>query len=223
VWGASNDSLLITRIARRLDADDRIDVLGYSPADDARLAANLADRRPAVLLVDWLGSAASAHVADAMKFHAALAPRVLLLVRAPTPALIEAILRHRLHGYLCVDTAPRECARAIQCVARGEVWMSRATLAGALADLVWSRNPPDRSDREARQPESCDAAVNATTSREQQIIMLVRQGLTNRQIGRDLGIVEEAVREQLRHIYDKLGVRRRALLLAQPASLGEAR
>src|SRR5262245_1788092 len=105
VWVASNDSLLITRLARRLDADDRIDVLGYSPADDARLAAHLAEHRPAVLLVDLPGGYESGCLTEALKFHAALAPRVVLLVKRSTPELIEAILRNRLHGYVCTDTA----------------------------------------------------------------------------------------------------------------------
>ena len=54
--------------------------------------------------------------------------------------------------------------------------------------------------------------------------MLVKQGLTNKQIGRQLGIVEETVKKHLQHIYDKIGVRRRALLvLAQPTDLESTR
>jgi len=224
VWVASNDSRLITRIARRLDADDRIDVLGYSPADDARLARHLAEHRPAVLLVDLPASQESGRLSESLKFHSALAPRVLLLVETATPALVEGILRHRLHGYLCSDTAPRDCSRAIRCVVQGDVWMSRAALAGALADLLWSDDSFGGSNRERRQPCPCDLNASQITGREQQVVMLVKQGLTNKQIGRQLGIVEETVKKHLQHIYDKIGVRRRALLvLAQPTDLESTR
>jgi len=51
------------------------------------------------------------------------------------------------------------------------------------------------------------------TDREQQIVELLRQGLTNKQIAQQLGIREDTVKKHLQHIYDKLGVRRRALVM----------
>jgi len=37
--------------------------------------------------------------------------------------------------------------------------------------------------------------------------------MTNKQIARQLGIVEETVKKHLQHVYDKFGVRRRALVM----------
>ena len=48
------------------------------------------------------------------------------------------------------------------------------------------------------------------TERELDVLALVAQGLTNRQIGRRLFISPGTVRTHLEHIYDKLGVRSRA-------------
>ena len=89
-----------------------------------------------------------------------------------------------------------------------------------------------RSASMSSRPAACEmpnARVLATTTqfttREQQIVILVREGMTNKQIGRELGIVEDTVKKHLQHIYDKIGVRRRALLAlgvpehAEPAPL----
>jgi DNA-binding CsgD family transcriptional regulator len=48
------------------------------------------------------------------------------------------------------------------------------------------------------------------TEREVEVLALVAQGLTNRQISRRLFISPATVRTHLEHIYDKLGVRSRA-------------
>jgi DNA-binding CsgD family transcriptional regulator len=51
------------------------------------------------------------------------------------------------------------------------------------------------------------------TDREREIVDLLRHGMTNKQIAQQLGIMEETVKKHLQHIYDKLGVRRRALVM----------
>jgi len=51
------------------------------------------------------------------------------------------------------------------------------------------------------------------TDREREIVELLRCGMTNKQIAQRLGIVEETVKKHLQHVYDKFGVRRRALVM----------
>jgi DNA-binding CsgD family transcriptional regulator len=51
------------------------------------------------------------------------------------------------------------------------------------------------------------------TDRELQIVRLLTQGMTNKQIANRLGIAEDTVKKHLQHVYKKLGVRRRALLI----------
>jgi DNA-binding NarL/FixJ family response regulator len=52
--------------------------------------------------------------------------------------------------------------------------------------------------------------VPSLTERELDVLSLVAQGLTNREISRQLFISPATVRTHLEHIYDKLGVRSRA-------------
>jgi DNA-binding NarL/FixJ family response regulator len=132
---------------------------------------------------------------------------VLVLVQAPTMAIVAGILRHRLHGYLRFDSSPEECGRAITRVLEGEVWIPRSRLAGSLAELLQEREARQTADLSASQ-----ASPGPFTTREREIVLLVRQGMTNKQIGHELGIVEDTVKKHLQHIYDKIGVRRRSML-----------
>jgi DNA-binding CsgD family transcriptional regulator len=56
-------------------------------------------------------------------------------------------------------------------------------------------------------------ASHPCTAREQEIVRLLLQGLTNKQIAQRLGIVEDTVKKHLQHVYNKFGVRRRALII----------
>jgi len=50
------------------------------------------------------------------------------------------------------------------------------------------------------------------TGRESEVVAHVRQGFTNKEIARRLGIQEDTVKKHLQAAFGKLGVRRRALL-----------
>ena len=56
------------------------------------------------------------------------------------------------------------------------------------------------------------------TGREREIVDLLMQGMSNRQIGRTLGITEGTVKKHMHHVFVKLGVRSRALLIVEQTS-----
>jgi DNA-binding NarL/FixJ family response regulator len=78
------------------------------------------------------------------------------------------------------------------------------------ADAAVSAGP--RPPQALRGPPAIDAR-HPCTDREREIVELLRRGSTNKQIAQQLGIAEETVKKHLQHIYDKFGVRRRALVM----------
>ncbi len=52
------------------------------------------------------------------------------------------------------------------------------------------------------------------THREEQIVELLLEGLSNKAIGQSCSITEQTVKDHLKHIYRKMGVRRRTALIA---------
>ena len=208
LWLASASSNFRQSLLSCLDRNPQILLLGQSNAELEPLATQLSARRPDVMLVDWPAPARRARDVPTPRQLAALAPRVLVLVAEPTMNIVAGILRNRLHGYLQFDSTPEECGRAITCVRDGEVWIPRSRLAASLAELLL-----EREARLAPDISRSKASAGLFTTREREIVRLVRQGLTNKQIGHELGIVEDTVKKHLQHIYDKIGVRRRSLLM----------
>lgn len=57
------------------------------------------------------------------------------------------------------------------------------------------------------------------TDREEQILKLISDGLTNREISCDLSISESTVENHIHHIYAKLGISNRAQAVAHAFQL----
>jgi DNA-binding NarL/FixJ family response regulator len=77
--------------------------------------------------------------------------------------------------------------------------------------------PPAQGPRSGAFPE--------LTARERGILDLIAQGLDNAQIAARLALSEKTVRNNITHIFDKIGVenRSRAIVLARESGLGQAR
>ncbi|HJY39165.1 MAG TPA: helix-turn-helix transcriptional regulator [Steroidobacteraceae bacterium] len=83
----------------------------------------------------------------------------------------------------------------------------------------------DRRKGERRQGERRHQTVPLTrdlspafTGREREIVDLLMQGMSNRQIAQSLGIAEATVKKHLHHVYRKFGVRSRALLIVEQSA-----
>ena len=62
-----------------------------------------------------------------------------------------------------------------------------------------------------------DADNCSLTARERQILTQLKKGLSNKQIAGELGVLEDTVKKHLQHVYNKLGIRRRTIVLAREA------
>ena len=217
VWIASDRSVIAHKLVARLAQEADICVAGHCAPDAARVSVHAKQCQPDLLLFDT----ASLGPGEIQSLHlirrAAPRMRLLLLIDQPRADTVEEILRNRFHGFLLADCPLDVYARAIRAIARGEIWIPRTLLANALSEVL------DLISRGARPGEddlATPSVPNPCTSREQQILELVRQGLTNKEIAFQLGIVEDTVKKHLQHVYDKLGVRRRTLAVLRRGRAG---
>lgn len=103
-------------------------------------------------------------------------------------------------GYLLKDSEPDELHRAIQAAARGEAPLTPKAAAEVLA---------------ARGPRVGTTGV--LSPREREVLILVAEGLANKQIARRLGISEKTVKGHLTKVFQVIGVadRTQAAMWAQ--------
>jgi len=84
---------------------------------------------------------------------------------------------------------------------------------GALGSKFVMIDPPVLSNSGSRAP----------TGRQREVMFLVAQGLSNKQIGRKLNITEGTVKLHLHEIYVRVGVRNRTVLAGQLIKTNAAR
>jgi DNA-binding CsgD family transcriptional regulator len=72
-----------------------------------------------------------------------------------------------------------------------------------------------KGDRRGAADLNSHNVASLCTARERQTLALVLLGMTNKQIAQDLRIAEDTVKKHLQHIYKKVGVHRRALLMVE--------
>ena len=97
-------------------------------------------------------------------------------------------------GYLLKDAAPEEIFAAIRGAVQGRSVMSPPVASRLFQQL---RNPDE-----------------VLTPREAELLSLLTEGLSNRELGKRLFISEATVKTHLAHIYAKLGVDTRAAAIA---------
>jgi DNA-binding NarL/FixJ family response regulator len=135
--------------------------------------------------------------------HQNPAARILVLTSFGEKERVSAALQAGALGYLLKDSSPDDLLNAIRTVQRGNL-----VIPGELA-------------RELMQPQPSAPAAGQFTQRELDVLRLLVQGRSNREIGETLFIGMTTVRSHVSNIFIKLNVsnRTQAALIAQECQL----
>ena len=120
---------------------------------------------------------------------------VMLTASGKTDDVVAAI-RNGASGYLTKDMAGDALVRSVMGIRNGDLPMPRRMAAELVTRLV--------------RPQSRTEPGTNLSDREQQVLRLVADGLTDREVGEALGISPRTVGRHVGNILDKLGVRNRA-------------
>ncbi len=137
---------------------------------------------------------------EAIKQIKALHPavEVVILTTYDDDEYIVRGLRAGARGYLLKDTGRRVLFETIRAAARGESLLPSAVVTKVVAHLA--------------EPKSVEAGI--LSAREMQVMELLVQGATNKEIAARLHIVERTVKAHVTSILNKLGVNSRAEAVA---------
>jgi DNA-binding NarL/FixJ family response regulator len=201
--------LLISALRRR--SEFRISTC---PVDAASILQSVASTPVKVFVL------ALNHSADTAKQMAALRrvhlshPTVakVLLVESYDRDLVVNAFRSGARGIFCISNSYfRLLCRCIQRIADGQVWANTEQMR-YLLDLI-SEVPSLRVlNSHGRQ---------MLTPREEQVVALVAEGLSNRDTARELKLSEHTVKKYLFRIFDKLGISSRVELVLYAVNHGD--
>jgi len=204
-----DDHLLFRKgLARLLDAQPDFEVLGEA-ADGLEAVEQTRLLHPDLVLMDIRmpncnGLEATRRVKEQMPdVHV-----VMLTVSDDEQDLATAV-RHGADGYLLKDVMPETLFQQLRGLIAGEAPISRGMTGKLLRQLA-------QHNQLAVQP----AATAVLSERECDVLALIVQGYSNQEIGDELGIARNTVKNHLRNILAKLGVRNRAQAAAYAVSQG---
>jgi DNA-binding NarL/FixJ family response regulator len=135
--------------------------------------------------------------------------RVVMLTVSDTEQDLVTAVRCGADGYLLKDILPETLFQHLRGLTSGEAPISRVMTAKLFRQLAQRSQP-------AAQP----AATAVLSARECEVLVLVVDGYSNREIAEELGITRNTVKNHLRSILAKLGVRNRAQAAAYAVSHG---
>lgn len=110
-----------------------------------------------------------------------------------------------VRGCLSIDAAPEEVLQAVRAVRAGELWLSRKLFAEVLTHLLAQVQVHAAVHRH-------EEGGERMTERQREIAACVARGMSNKQIGRQLGISPTTVKTHLHNIFERVGVGGRTLL-----------
>ncbi len=196
------------RILLELEPD--LEIVGEAEEGQGALSA-YAELRPQVVLMDVRmpgmdGVEATRRLRDRWP-----EARVIILTTFDDDEYVFEGLRAGACGYLLKDVSGRDLAAAIRTVAAGGV-LIEPSVARKVVDEFARLAPPHRSAGEGL-PEPL-------SEREQEILVLLAQGLSNREISEHLVLAPGTVKNYVTTILQKLGARDRTQAALRAHELG---
>lgn len=190
--------LFRTGVASLLSSHEDMAVVGQ--ADDGREAIEKARTlTPDVILMDIHMPHCDGLEATRQLKREMPQVKILMLTVADDDQNLFAAIQEGADGYLLKNLQPEQLYEMLSGVRRGEVAISGVMAAKILKEFRRSYSPPapDLDDVEALSP------------RETEVLELVAQGATNKEIAEALNVTENTVKIHLRKILEKLHLNNR--------------
>ena len=127
-------------------------------------------------------------------------PRILILTTFDLDEYVYDALQAGASGFLLKDAPAETLFEAVRVIAAGDALLAPAITRRLIAEFARLRP----------QPHAPPNGLDALTPRETEILGLVAEGLSNREIALRLFLSDETVKTHVSHVLRKLGLRDRA-------------
>jgi two-component system nitrate/nitrite response regulator NarL len=183
-------------LARSLGGDERVDVVGVAAGLEEALTA-LEEVGPEIVLVDMPPTPAGA---NAVRTLVTAAPeiKVVALAVPEVESEVIAFAEAGASGYVARERSMDDLVAVVESVSRGECPLSpqiAATLFHSVATLARKRRGEPIEDR--------------LTARELDVLGLIEEGLSNKEIAKALSIELPTVKNHVHSVLEKLNVHHR--------------
>jgi DNA-binding NarL/FixJ family response regulator len=203
----ADDHLLVRAgLKKLLESTPNVDVVGE--ADDGLTLVTLATQlQPDVVLMDIAMPGLNGLEATARLLKILPQTRVVILSMHQNEEYVRQALRHGAAGYLLKDAAPAELEHAIKAVLHGETYLSPAVSKGVLSDYVQRLRGDDQPGE-------------LLTSRQREVLQLVAEGHSTKEIARRLDLSIKTVDTHRSQLMKQLDIHEVAGLVRYAMRMG---
>jgi DNA-binding NarL/FixJ family response regulator len=195
---ADDHPIVLAGLERLLALAHRFDVVATSGDGITALQA-IQELEPEIALLDInMPKLSGLQVLEALE-ECGLSTKTVLLTASATDSQVKKAIVHGAWGIMLKDSAADALLECLETVSAGERWLPQ--------DFI---NPALQRDSDRRRSQVKLAEV--LTQREHEIALLIADGLSNKQIGKQIGISDGTVKIHLHSVYKKLEVTNRTEL-----------
>jgi DNA-binding NarL/FixJ family response regulator len=190
---ADDHAIFRAGLRKLLDSEEAITIVGEAGNGDECIKM-LGSLKPDILLLDLrMPHKNGFAVLEEVNFDT-IPTRVIVLTAAKDDRDVVRAMRIGARGVVLKESATDLLVKSIHRVHAGEIWLdSRLT-----AEVIKTFSTSSTSGARSVKP--------LLSNREMEVVQQVAQGFHNREIGKNLFISEQTVKNHLHNIYDKLGV-----------------
>jgi DNA-binding NarL/FixJ family response regulator len=194
IFVVDDHPLIVSGIQFLLEAEADMQIVGTA-ADGTTAQRDCRRLQPHLLLLD-LNIPGQSPVELIRAVHQ-LSPRtkVLIMSAYQNSVYVKALQEVGIDGYILKDEGPELLVTAVRTVLRDAKWFSRAILQMMIS---------------AARPSPAQSLWQTLPILEQQILLGIGRGFTNRQIAQEFHLSEQTVRNYSSLLYQKLGISARS-------------
>lgn len=194
--------------------------LGYKPDEliftsNVRDSIQVVDTQPISLALVDLGLPDGSGIEIIEKIRSLESNTMILVVSAwSTQESLFSAIKAGATGYVLKERDDAEVLLSIRSILRGGAPID-PFIAREILKQISEAEEPEQEQAAAESPEQ-----SILTSREREILDLVAQGLSNREIAEQLFVSRYTVESHIKHIYRKLAVTKRTKAVSTARSMG---
>ncbi len=175
-----------------LDAERDVDVIGEA-GDGTEAIALVEQLKPHIVVMDIGMPVLNGLEATRRIIKKHPDTKVLILTMHTNEEYVFEILRAGASGYIIKKAAPTELVAAIRAVKKGESFLSPSISRKVIDEYVQRAGEEKRED-----------AFDLLTDREREVLQLIAEGSSTREIAKKLFISTKTVETHRTHLMDKL-------------------
>jgi DNA-binding NarL/FixJ family response regulator len=211
---ADDQQLMRAGLRLILEQSGDVDVVGEAGTGDVALHSSLRLRPDVVLMDVRMPEMDGLEATRRLLAHPANQSRVIVLTTFDLDEYVYAALRAGASGFLLKGGPAPQLVDAVHTVAAGDALLAPAVTRRLITEFARRLGP-------ATPP----AALADLTTRETDVLRLMAQGLTNREIAAELVLGDATIKTHVARVLMKLGLRNRvqAVVYAYESGLVEPR